>query len=69
MMSVGERLPRSNVEFETTVAEGLVMAVRLPLAEGAHCGGPYARLFACGTHYALTSGIPSAVCDELRLSH
>ena len=24
---------------------------------------------ACGTHYALTSGIPSAVCDGLRRSH
>ena len=45
-----------------------------------HCGGQptsspagrsrtrYARLLACGTHYALTSGIPSAVCDGLRLS-
>ena len=30
--------------------------------------GSYARLLACGTRYALTSGIPSAVCDELRLS-
>ena len=26
------------------------------------------RLLACGTHYALTFGIPSAVCDGLRLS-
>src|SRR5688572_24401093 len=29
----------------------------------------YARLLACGTHYALTSAIPFAVCDGLRLSH
>ena len=48
--------------------EGLAMAVRLAPAAGRHCGDPYARLFACGTHYALTSGIPSAVCDGLRLS-
>ena len=28
----------------------------------------WARLLACGTPYALTFGIPSAVCDGLRLS-
>ena len=61
-------LPRMRNGWRFCCRKPLV-AVRFAMAKGALTAETrYARLRACGTHYALTSGIPSAVCDGLRLS-